>query len=132
MIACLACNWNMRITICYSKAPSKSLSFAQGWISEYFIDLDFVDEIWESININGRIVMVSNIGRVQNKHRKTFGSISKSGYKTVNISHNQYSVHQLVIIAFKGNYDSSLVINHIDSNKSNNILSNRKSCIAAS
>ena len=93
------------------------------WIYENFINLDLVGEIWSPINVEGRIIMISNMGRVH-LSRKTFGTTLGSGYKYVNIQKRPFLVHQLVIIAFKGNYDASLVVNHIDRNKSNNCLEN--------
>lgn len=93
-------------------------------IYENFINLDIIGEIWAPINVRGKIIMVSNMGRVRKMSRKTFGCTLGSGYKSVNIEGSPFLVHRLVIIAFRGNYDPSLVVNHIDRNKLNNRLDN--------
>lgn len=90
------------------------------WIHEYSTQLDMIDEIWMPIDIMGKIILVSNMGRVQNNLRKTLGS----GYKSINIKGHPFLVHRLVITAFQGNYDPKLVVNHKDRDRSNNRLDN--------
>jgi len=104
--------------------PDSGLYYGNSlWIYENFTDLDMVDEIWSPINVGGKIVMVSNMGRVHSS-RKTFGCTLASGYKSVGIDGSPFLVHKLIITAFKGNYDPSLVVNHIDRDRSNNRLDN--------
>lgn len=94
------------------------------WIYENFTNFDMMNEIWKPINIGGIIYQISNMGRVETKKRKTFGSTTIQGYKQVGLSGQSFYVHRLVMIAFNGIIDGALVVNHIDADKSNNKLSN--------
>ena len=105
--------------------PSEGIVYQEYlWISEKFTDLYMINELWAPISIDGFIAYVSNMGRVQTKHGKSFGSTLKSGYKTVYLNNRDLLVHKLVVTAFRGSYDPKLVVNHIDRDKENNKLDN--------
>lgn len=114
---------------------------------------DIEGEIWEKVNdvpssYNG-IVYASNYGRIKrsgiifknipskqkkyvtNRGRKNeyicTQHTSVEGYLKVNLFGKSISVHRLVAIAFYGK-NESLVVNHIDCNKSNNTLQNLEWC----
>lgn len=66
-------------------------------------------------------------------NRKTLKpSVTGPGYQRVTLckkgSMQTYSVHRLVMIAFKENPDNLPQINHIDGNKTNNALTNLEWC----
>jgi len=91
--------------------------------NENFTNLDIVDEIWKPVNIKGTIYQVSNMGRIEIM-RKTFGSTTSDGYKQVGISSHPFLVHRLVMTAFNGVIGDGLVVNHIESDRTNNRLDN--------
>ena len=93
------------------------------WISEKFTNLDLVNEVWRSINIKGAIYSISNMGRVITT-RKKFGSTNTDGYKQVGLVGQTFYMHRLVMIAFNGIIGDGLVVNHIDSDRTNNRLDN--------
>lgn len=100
------------------------------WMYEKFIKFNIKGEKWMPLNINNKLIKVSNMGRIETnddkdqKRRKRFGGNHASGYKSVDISGKKYLVHTLVVIAFRGNYSPDLVVNHIDRDKTNNRLDN--------
>ena len=71
---------------------------------------------------------ISNFGRCFSKTTgKEITYSINSGYKKVNLRNETmkaYSIHFLVYTAFKNDYDSVKIIDHIDGNKLNNNLSN--------
>jgi len=103
------------------------------------------NEVWETIPGYSGMYMASDLGNIKSceryvKHSKGGFQILresilkkttvKSGYQTVALSVNGKPktklVHRLVISAFLGT--SELVVDHIDTNKSNNSLSNLRYC----
>lgn len=104
-----------------------------------------MEEIWKPVVEFPNDYQISNYGRVKSNDRiKTFktynqygeyyltrpykGKILKprkipTGYLRVGIEYKDYFIHRLVAEAFLGNI-SNLEINHIDGNKTNNIVSN--------
>ena len=105
-----------------------------------------MEEIWKDIEGYNGLYQISNFGNVKsfmkssiyrnnNKGiilRKTFNS---SGYLMVNLyknkRHKSSPVHQLVAITFLGHIPDgthSIVINHIDGNRLNNMFSNLELC----
>lgn len=103
-------------------------------------------EIWKDIPGYEELYQVSNFGNVKSLERKSFMLINNceriykekirkqiknnSGYYTVILNKKNYikgfSVHQLVAMAFLNHKPCGmiLVVDHIDSNKSNNRLDN--------
>lgn len=87
-------------------------------------------EEWKDIKGYEGLYQVSNLGRV--KRVKT-GRILKplkhtNGYSMVNLSKNNIvstkKIHRLVAQAFKPNPENKAEVNHIDENKTNNMISN--------
>ena len=99
-------------------------------------------EIWKDIKGYEGMYKVSNLGRVMSIRRKVNGprgyktikqkilKIGKNnfGYSTVTLSKHGKShrkqVHRLVALAFIPNVNNLPQINHIDGNKSNNVVEN--------
>lgn len=104
------------------------------------------NEIWKDISDYIGYYQISNLGRIRSLDRmvsqKKCSSeysrlmkgkilktkITNSGYELVHLSKDgvvkAYTVHKLVYMAFNGDYDFSLQINHKDGNKTNNRLEN--------
>ena len=89
-----------------------------------------MEEIWKDIEGYKGIYQVSNLGRVK---RVTTGRILKGcknskGYLLVNLCENSIvsskKIHRLVAQAFIPNTDNKSQVNHIDENKTNNMVSN--------
>lgn len=97
-------------------------------INKYIGNLD--NEDWVEIN-NYPLYVISSCGRVMNIKTKRLlkPALSNKGYYEVNLwkqgKGKTYQVHHLVYMNFTKDYDlRSMVINHIDGNKTNNYLSN--------
>lgn len=89
-----------------------------------------MEEIWKDIKEYEGLYQVSNLGRVK---RVTTGIILKGskdrgGYLVVNLSKNNIGsmkkIHRLVAQAFIPNPENKPEVNHIDEDKTNNMLSN--------
>ena len=87
------------------------------------------NEIWKEINIENECTSgyyVSSLGRFKNKK----GVIMKnykphhSGYIYLRVNIKKYALHRLVALAFIENTNNKPFVNHIDGNKTNNMVSN--------
>lgn len=87
-------------------------------------------EIWKDIEGYEGLYQVNNLGRVK---RVTTGRVlkgmkDKCGYLTVDLykngSKSKKKIHRLVAQAFISNPESKPQVNHIDENKTNNMISN--------
>lgn len=94
-------------------------------------------EIWKDIPEYEGLYACSNLGRIKSltpryRNRDILRQFprNKSGYLAVNLckdkKHKIFHVHKLVISTFMS--DDASVIDHIDSNKTNNNLSNLRPC----
>lgn len=97
-----------------------------------------MNEVWKSIE-GFNNYKISNLGRVKSiaRYRKGKGKkkyfvnerilktfISNSGYERATIFNKHYSIHRLIAKAFIKNPGNKDMINHIDGNKINNIVTN--------
>jgi len=99
-------------------------------------------EIWRDVAGYSGQYQVSNLGNVRNLNWRSAGRIrqlspclDRDGYLSVCLSDGKgsqksYRVHRLVAEAFLDDFDSSLQINHIDENKTNNSVSNLE-CVSS-
>lgn len=87
-------------------------------------------EIWKDVDGYKDIYQVSNLGRVKSLkfNRETFlkPRKCKDGYLQVNFMKKMFLIHRLVLKTFS--YNSTLEVDHIDSNKQNNCLDNLRYC----
>lgn len=87
-------------------------------------------EVWKDIEGYEGLYQVSDLGRVKRvkTNRVLKGSEDSWGYLKVNLSKNniksQQIIHRLVAQAFIPNPDNKSQVNHIDENKTNNMVSN--------
>lgn len=87
-------------------------------------------EEWKDIKGYEGLYQVSNLGRVySNKSNKLLKSrLDRGGYSYLNLYNNGiskwYKIHRLVAIAFIPNPENKLTVNHIDEDKTNNVVSN--------
>ena len=104
-----------------------------------------MEEIWKPLKQNPDYYEISNCGKVRSigfcnqwgyhKRKTPFevkSRIGANGYMliplTINGKHKNLTVHRLVVSNFIGDIPDGLVINHIDGNKCNNIVSNLEIC----
>lgn len=98
------------------------------------------DEKWKPIVNYEGLYEISSFGRVKSiKRNGTLGGIikpqkTKHGYYAIYLSKNnivgRYTAHRLTAQAFIQNKENKPYINHIDSNKLNNNVSNLEWCTA--
>jgi hypothetical protein len=93
----------------------------------YFEEIE--GEKWYWHNHYG--IYVSDKGRVETKSGNvTYGSTALTGYKMVGIGRKNYYIHVLVAEIYVKNDDptNKLIVNHKDSNRSNNNIENLEWC----
>lgn len=89
-----------------------------------------MNEIWKDIKEYEGIYQVSNLGRVKRVEtdRILKGRKDKGGYLVVNLYKNSIlsnkKIHRLVAQAFIPNTENKSQVNHIDEDKTNNMISN--------
>lgn len=105
------------------------------------------EEIWKDVKGYEGLYQVSNLGKVKSLSRKIKEknnrlrminekilkqAIDKNGYCKVTLSKNKerliFSVHRLVATMFIPNKNNYPCVNHIDSNRQNNNVSNLEWC----
>lgn len=92
-----------------------------------------MEEIWKDVEGWEDRYMVSNIGRVYSKSKKTMIKTRYvNGYESIGLNKNgkrvDTFVHRLVAKAFIPNPDNLPIINHKDENPSNNRVDNLEWC----
>ena len=91
-----------------------------------------LNEIWKPIKGFEPYYQISNLGQVSNYRKILKPFISNSGYKVIDLRVNglrtKYLIHRLVAEHFLDNPNGYRYVNHIDGNKSNNVVSNLEWC----
>jgi len=84
-----------------------------------------MDEEWRIVDID-KAYEVSNLGNVRHIKRKLLRKINPDpkGYIRQQLTEKLYYVHQLVAKAFINNPEKKEFVDHIDRNRSNNVVSN--------
>jgi hypothetical protein len=91
-----------------------------------------MEEIWKPVVGYEGLYEVSNLGRIKSikfgKERIMKQNINSYGYCKVNLSRNgnykTYSVHRLVLIAFRGCLDVNKICDHINRIRTDNRIDN--------
>ncbi|HBI91157.1 MAG TPA: hypothetical protein DDY58_01255 [Terrisporobacter glycolicus] len=96
-----------------------------------------MEEIWKDIKGYEGIYQISNLGRVRSlNYRRTGkaktlkGFITTKGYIQIKLQNKHILMHRLVAEAFISNFKNYPYINHIDGNKTNNLVNNLEWCTA--
>lgn len=98
-----------------------------GYFWEYVADApDQEDETWKTIS-TGQFqgLKVSNIGRVEMPYGKTYGSLTKDGYRVIIYNNVSVRLHVAVCTAFHGPAPHmNMTVDHQDQKRSNNRTGN--------
>lgn len=98
---------------------------AGGFKWKYFVEPDFPNETWGQLNKEGVEFEVSTAGRIRTDgHGILSGSKDLAGYRVVQINGKIFKVHRLVAETFLERKPGLDIVNHKDSNKCRNVLSN--------
>ena len=95
------------------------------------------NEVWKDIKGYEGLYRVSNMGRIYSLTRKKILNTcqNKRGYKCVGLRKNGkkiiYLVHRLVALNFIDEIPNKKQVNHIDGNKTNNVVENLEWCSAS-
>lgn len=109
-----------------------------------------MEEIWRSVKGYEELYQVSNYGQIRSVDRfvgyrykgkqriykgRLLKQVERNGYLSVSLSKGnnikQKSIHRLVAEAFLPNPSNLPLVNHIDENKKNNMVSNLEWCSCA-
>lgn len=90
------------------------------------------EEIWKPVKGYENLYFVSNLGNIKNNRRVLKIHPQNSGYLQITFTkegkRKKFLVHRLVAEAFKPTNDCTLIVNHIDGNKLNNVVNNLEWC----
>lgn len=75
------------------------------------------------MNFNDYCVYENGLLRKKNS-KLIYGSLTTDGYIRVNIQGKRYKAHRIIWEMFNGKIPESMVIDHIDGNKANNMIEN--------
>ena len=111
---------------------------------------EYMEEIWKDVKGYEELYQVSNYGQIRSVDRtvgyrykgkqriykgRMLKQVVRNGYLSVSLSKEnklkQKNIHRLVAEAFLPNPFNLPVINHIDENKKNNMVSNLEWCSCA-
>jgi hypothetical protein len=97
---------------------------------EFEHEKDLENEIWKEVKlITSKKIYVSQFGRIKNGKKVFYGNPNCQGYKTITINYKYYQIHRLVGEAFcNGKSKEKNIVNHKDSNTSNNNFTNLEWC----
>jgi HNH endonuclease/NUMOD1 domain/NUMOD4 motif len=107
---------------------TKQLSYDDNDKKENKIELE--DELWTEI-LDEEDYLISNYGRLYSNKIGHYlrPTIDKKGYASIKLNNENFKVHVLVLKLFEGDYPEDMInpqVHHIDSNPSNNHISNLK------
>ena len=98
--------------------------------SRFFSLVDFKDEVWKEIP-GYRNAFVSSFGRIKKQfnNRKDmiyipYFTLNNNGYYCVYLERIPKLVHRIVYRTFKGEIEDNKLIDHIDTNRLNNSITN--------
>ena len=97
-----------------------------GFYYWYYYNENINNEIWINIIVNNFMISVSSEGRIKLPTGNiTYGSKTDSGYYSIMINNKIFRVHRIICFAFKPiENHNSMVVNHINGDKSNNSINN--------
>lgn len=85
-------------------------------------------EIWVSIDWNGVLLNVSNLGEIKDKRGRVKHQNTSFKYNRVHVKGKHELVHRIVATAFIPNPNGLETVNHIDGDKRNNCVNNLEWC----
>jgi hypothetical protein len=106
-------------------------SYGFKWIMKEQEHLE--NEEWRNVKINGKVYenyFVSSLGRFKNSKGIIMQNYKPhhSGYIFLRVNIQKYALHRLVAMTFLDNPENKPAVNHIDGNKTNNVVTNLEWC----
>ena len=115
----------------YEGSPEDEITdYIQNESSRYFSLVDFKNEVWKRIP-NHQYAFVSSFGRIKKCFNNKediiyipYYTLNNNGYYCVYLNRNPELVHRIVYREFFGEIEPDKVIDHIDTNRLNNSITN--------
>ncbi len=121
-----------RNTTLVGKACRSEINSAYGFRWSYIDAKPIENEKWIPISTECKNDLdkyyVSNKGRIRLLDGRISEGGTQGGYKCIMLNIKQYRIHRLVALTFLPNPNNYPIVNHIDGNKTNNIVENLEWC----